>query len=118
MSEKQKYGQIGKCSEHDSFFLKCLKEEDIQEEIFFFFWKKDLLFIKLFFTVIIYVQMLGNKPSVGINLCSLAENRVCMLTYNSGDYGPKNRDKIWDEDLVRKGKYSVMKKKNVKNHYV
>ena len=38
--------------------------------------------------------MLGNKPSVGINLCSLAENRVCMLTYNSGDYGPKNRDKI------------------------
>lgn len=91
MSEKQKYGQIGKHSEHDSFF-KCLKEEDIQEEInvvFFLFFLRNKNYL-LFFTVIIYVQMLGNKPSVGINLCSLAENSVYVLINN----GPKNRGKI------------------------
>lgn len=56
MSEKQKYGQIGKCSEHDSFFLKCLKEEDIQEEIvFFFFFERKTYYLLSYFSQLLFM---------------------------------------------------------------
>lgn len=57
-------------------------------ELFFFFFTKIWLEKKT-----IYVQMLGNKTSPSINLCSLSENRIAMMIYISGGYGTKNRRK-------------------------